>query len=62
MDEVDHQVDRDLAWDEARVRAIQARAAKIPVGEPGDCDKCGEYFGRLVDGICARCRDRHRLP
>lgn len=30
-------------------------------GKPGDCDTCGEWSGRLIDGECAPCRDRH-LP
>ena len=33
--------------------------AAMPVGEPGDCDGCGEWAGRLVDGYCAPCRDRY---
>lgn len=28
----------------------------------GDCDLCGEWSGRLVGGVCAPCRDRHKLP
>lgn len=31
----------------------------IPVGKAGDCDMCGEWSGRLVDGECAPCRDRY---
>jgi len=33
--------------------------AAMPVGAPGDCDGCGEWTGRLVDGYCAPCRDRY---
>jgi hypothetical protein len=47
----------DAEVDEARYRARQ-----IPVGEPGVCDLCGEWSGRLVGGACAPCRDLHRLP
>jgi len=37
-----------------------ARAvAEMPAGEPGDCDGCGEWTGRLVRGYCAPCRDRY---
>lgn len=32
-----------------------------PAGKPGDCDLCGDWFGRLVGGVCAPCRDRHGL-
>lgn len=42
----------------ARRRAAQA----IESGEPGDCELCGEWSGRLVKGVCAPCRDRYRLP
>ena len=33
--------------------------AEIPEGKPGECDGCGEWAGRLVDGCCAPCRDRY---
>ena len=41
---------------------VRAAAAAIPAGEAGECDLCGEYFARTVNGICARCRDRRNLP
>lgn len=44
------------------VSRIRQQAAKIPVGNPGECDLCGEWSGRLVNGVCAPCRDRHKLP
>lgn len=47
---------------DAGVSLVREAAANIPVGEPGDCDLCGEWSGRLVDGVCAPCRDRHKLP
>jgi hypothetical protein len=47
---------RDAALEKAR-RA----AAEIPAGEPGDCELCGEWSGRLVNGACAPCRDRYKL-
>lgn len=50
-----HDTDREVA-------RIAEAAAKIPPGEPGDCDLCGEWSGRLVGGVCAPCRDRHKLP
>ncbi len=66
---LDHQLKaRDIvasnlqaALDKAAARIAEA-AAKIPPGEPGDCDLCGEWSGRLVGGVCAPCRDRHKLP
>lgn len=44
------------------VSRICQQAAKIPVGNPGECDLCGEWSGRLVNGVCAPCRDKHKLP
>ena len=41
------------------VKEAMRRAAEIPVGEAGDCDSCGEFFTRLVDGMCGRCRDKY---
>lgn len=38
---------------------IEARkaAAEIPVGYPGCCKVCEEHTLRLVDDMCAPCRD-----
>ena len=44
------------------IAAARSEAAQIPAGEPGECDLCGEWTGRLVKGVCAPCRDRMRLP
>lgn len=46
----------------AQEKAIRDNAARIPAGEAGECDLCGEYFSRTVHGVCARCRDAHDLP
>jgi hypothetical protein len=32
----------------------------LDAGKPGDCDFCGEFFGRLVDGACVPCRNRYQ--
>jgi hypothetical protein len=34
----------------------------MPEGTQGDCDLCGEWSSRLVDGACAPCRDKYKLP
>ena len=36
---------------------IRRRVSEMPVGEAGECVKCGNYSKRLVTGICAPCRD-----
>ncbi len=59
IDQANERAAIDTALSEA---AIRAKAAAIESGEPGDCDLCGEWSGRLVNGACARCRDKYRLP
>jgi len=61
-DEIDLSNDRILHDTDREVARIAEAAAKIPPGEPGDCELCGEWSGRLVGGVCAPCRDRHKLP
>lgn len=39
--------------------AIRRAAKDIPPGKAGDCELCGEWSGRLVNGTCARCRDKY---
>jgi len=46
----------------ADIEVIRQRAAAIPKGAPGECDMCEEYSPRLIKGVCARCRDLHKLP
>lgn len=60
-DEIDIANDRAQADNERAIAAARA-GADLPHGEPGDCDYCGEWSGRLVNGACAPCRDRYRLP
>lgn len=61
-DEIDQQLERVAVLEEANIKRIREQAAKIPVGKPGDCELCGEWSGRLVNGVCAPCRDKHKLP
>lgn len=42
-------------------RGIAAARCDIPLGVEGICNMCGEWFGRLVGGACAPCRDRRGL-
>lgn len=48
--------------EQANIDEVRRRAAAMPVGKQGDCDLCGEWSGRLVEGVCAPCRDLHKLP
>ena len=43
------------------VAEAMRKAAAIPIGNPGECDGCGEYNGRLVNGHCSPCRDRYGI-
>lgn len=60
-DEIDQANDRALRDNDLCVSTARDAAARIPVGEPGECELCGEWSGRLVGGACAPCRDRHGL-
>lgn len=62
MDDIDRQLERDEQWDKASIDKIRGQAAQIPVGNPGECELCGEWSGRLVNGVCAPCRGRYKLP
>ena len=46
----------------ADIAANFRKAAEIPKGIPGECERCGEDMPRLINGVCAPCRDRHKLP
>lgn len=61
-DEIDFATELTQRRTEEEVRAASKAAREMPAGEPGECDLCGEHFTRLVNGVCARCRDRHNLP
>lgn len=61
-DEADYASDQQQRGDAYRIDAVRAAAAKIPAGEPGECDRCSEDMPRLVDGVCAPCRDGRRRP
>ena len=59
-DDVDITNDRTQLAIDAKVKQI-SNAAKLDKGVEGDCDLCGEWTSRLIDGACAQCRDRYKL-
>lgn len=61
MDELDLAEERREIFADDAIRTVQRKAAAMPVGEPGECDKCGEDMPRLVNGWCCRCRDKWKL-
>ncbi len=57
-DEIDLAQEREqMATDDA----IRHAAKDIPKGDPGECDLCGEWFGRLIGGACVPCRNKYHL-
>jgi hypothetical protein len=50
----------DIAQAKMELDAEQGKPAPyiLDPGKPGDCELCGEWSGRLIDGACAPCRDR----
>jgi formylmethanofuran dehydrogenase subunit E len=66
-DEIDQTADREAFALEMTCKHASQAVALMPQGEPGECDKCGEYFARVVwiathDILaCGHCRDRWGL-
>lgn len=61
-DEVDRTQDAEEMHAAARAAEARRKAEAIPAGKPGECDLCGEWSERLVNGACAPCRDKYHLP
>lgn len=61
MDDIDAAQQREQEDTERALMAARMTCAAIPIGEPGECELCGEWSGRLVEGACAPCRDRFKL-
>jgi hypothetical protein len=61
-DIIDQTDEREAIIELARVQQAAAKAAAIPAGVPGECEKCGEDMPRLVGGVCCPCRDKYKLP
>lgn len=55
-------VDRANELSDAHLAAALARhRPQMAVGSPGECELCGEFFTRLVEGACGFCRDKYGL-
>ena len=61
-DEADKTADRMEVEEAANIAEIRRKAAEIPKGKPGECERCVEPSWRLVGGACAPCRDKFKLP
>ncbi len=60
-DEVDQANDQHELITDKAIALIRKKATLAP-GVEGDCDLCGEWTGRLIEGACAPCRDKYKLP
>lgn len=58
-DAADRAQTQNEIWLDAAIRA--ARVA-VPVGVPGRCATCGDEMPRLINGLCAPCREPARVP
>lgn len=56
-DEVDISNDFYQRIEERNILGIRAAASEIPAGVEGECIECGLESKRLVNGMCAPCRD-----
>lgn len=61
-DDVDKSQERIDRFLESGIHLATKRANNIPKGEPGICKFCGWDSPRLVNGVCAPCRDKGFLP
>ena len=61
MDDADMSDERIQRAVDEKLAAVRKLAAAIPPGKPGDCELCGEWSARLVNGACAPCRDRYKI-
>ena len=60
-DIIDQTDEREAVTNQARLALIRQRAIIDP-GASGECDFCGEWTGRLIQGVCCACRDKRKLP
>lgn len=58
MDEIDAGQETDQFFLDV---ALKNARQEIPLGQPGECDGCGNWYARTVNGYCGRCRDEFKL-
>lgn len=58
MDDIDRA--NDYAEAERAIAIANRKPFTLAEGKPGECELCGEWFGRIVDGACVPCRDKYR--
>ena len=60
-DETDRAQAEERHITDAHIALHKKRAAEFIKGAPGECDWCGDYFVRLVNGACGRCSDEYKI-
>ena len=59
-DDIDAAQERE---EELRREALAKHTGfQLEAGTQGDCDLCSRWSGRLIQGACAPCRERYKLP
>jgi len=59
-DNLDKSIEMSDHIKQTQIDLIRAQA-KLDPGIEGDCELCGEWSGRLINGACAPCRDKYKL-
>lgn len=59
-DEIDKANDAHETIKDSEIRRIR-KAAQLEKGEEGECELCGEFSKRLINDVCAPCRDKYKL-
>ena len=57
----DAQAVAEMMTEAAIKKVLMGGRKDTPAGVQGECDLCGEWSGRLVEGACAPCRDHYGL-
>lgn len=60
-DEIDIAQDFEQKMKDKEINRIRSKSHLEP-GFAGGCEMCGEWSSRLVNGVCAPCRDKYKLP
>ncbi len=61
MDEADLVNDDLERLDERAKKHFRNLVKSMPIGKAGECIRCGKERPRLVNDVCARCRDKYKL-
>ncbi len=56
-DDIDHA--NESSERQLTLAIAKRKPFSLDEGKPGDCEICGYWFGRLVDGACVPCRHKY---